>query len=442
MAQSSPQPQSVTTAIYAWANALPSSATSSSSSGELHLYIENDMSFPSVPVGPRSSSQELPPHENQLVPQPPLIFGTTTQTAIPKSQPPPQSTSISSWADEVAIAEQSRHSTPETVFPNLAYFGRCRGSRPRSQPLEYSPPVIPTSSTQRPQAPQSRYGSTILPLQPQPSFQQRFFCDRPTGNYPCTDPSPRRRPRATAHVIYPVQSSPIHASQSLARHTASPPKGPQPSSSCGKGNPFAPTKGIFHRAPGPNFRFHQFTNPLRIDTIHSMHVPERINYTSTPPQHTLKPTSSSCSPGQVEKEYFQEGRDRALPLECLHFPINHRFTERFRHQSKYFFALADRQNDYSNNFSLAMSPLPYLLEIRPLLSSILFFLYHIEMDVNNQTHKINGVKMLQTYHNYLFVQHLFHRTNQLIHMNSRLQYANIKLTSPYYLNHSYSIQPK
>ena len=49
--------------------------------------------------------------------------------------------------------------------------------------------------------------------------------------------------------------------------------------------------------------------------------------------------------------------------------------------------------------------------------------------------------MLNTLHNYLFVQHHFQHTNPLIHMNSRLQYANTKLSSPYYMNYSYIIQP-
>ena len=49
--------------------------------------------------------------------------------------------------------------------------------------------------------------------------------------------------------------------------------------------------------------------------------------------------------------------------------------------------------------------------------------------------------MLHTMHNYLFVQHHFQHTNPIIHMNSRLQYANTKLTSPYYMNYSYIIQP-
>ena len=51
------------------------------------------------------------------------------------------------------------------------------------------------------------------------------------------------------------------------------------------------------------------------------------------------------------------------------------------------------------------------------------------MDVNNTLQKVIRLKMLHTVHNCLFVQHHFHRTNPLIHMNSRLQYANTKLTT-------------
>ena len=154
---------------------------------------------------------------------------------------------------------------------------------------------MPTTSTQHPHAPQSRYGPTILPLRPQPPIPQSIPYNRSTStdNYPCTDLSPRRRPRTIAHEIYPVRSSPTQA----ARHTASPQRVPQLPSTCGKLNPFAPTQRIIHRASGPNFRFHQFTNALGIDTTHGVHVPEGIKYTSTPPQHKLKPTSSSCSLG-------------------------------------------------------------------------------------------------------------------------------------------------
>ena len=44
-------------------------------------------------------------------------------------------------------------------------------------------------------------------------------------------------------------------------------------------------------------------------------------------------------------------------------------------------------------------------------------------------------------HNFLFVKNHFQHTNPLIHKNSRLQYANTKLTSPYYMNYRYIIKP-
>ena len=68
------------------------------------------------------------------------------------------------------------------------------------------------------------------------------------------------------------------------------------------------------------------------------------------------------------------------------------------------------------------------------------FLHPTQMDVNNTTHKGNRLKKLHTMHNYLFLQHHFQHTNPITHMNSRLQYANTTLTSPYYINYSYIIQ--
>ena len=152
---------------------------------------------------------------------------------------------------------------------------------------------MPTPHTQCPPVPSPQYGPIIPPLRPQQSFPQPLPYDRPTStdNYRCTDPSPRRRSRVTSHEIYHVRSSPIQASQSPARHTARPSRGPQPSSSRGRPNPFEPTHGFPHRSQGPNFRFYKFTTPLGVNTIQGIHVPERISYTSTPPQHTLKTTA-------------------------------------------------------------------------------------------------------------------------------------------------------
>ena len=146
MAHSSPQPLSVDTAYFARANPLPSPASSSSSSGELHQYIDSDTSSPSVPVGPQSSSQYLLLQGTNQVPQPPPLF-FTAHTAVSTSQPPPQPTSIPSWADEVATAEQPGRSTTKKVVPNWAHSGRIRGPRPRLQPLVYPPPVTTTTHT-------------------------------------------------------------------------------------------------------------------------------------------------------------------------------------------------------------------------------------------------------------------------------------------------------
>ena len=168
-----------------------------------------------------------------------------------------------------------------------------------------------------------------------------------------------------------------------------------------RGNPFKPTQGITHLSQGPNFRFHVFTNPLDTNTLQGIHVPDRINYAITPPQHSLKPTANTCSLGQLKNEYVQERRDSDLPIECLHFPISHPFTERFWHQSKYFFALPDRLNDYLNTF-FTRDTAPYQIHQKYDPFFLHFGLLHpTQMDVNNTNHKSNTVKMLHTMHNYL-----------------------------------------
>ena len=78
--------------------------------------------------------------------QPPPLF-STAYTAVSTTQQPPPPTSIPSWADEVATAEQSGRSTQETVIPNWAYSGRVLGPRPQLQPLVYPAPVLPTPYT-------------------------------------------------------------------------------------------------------------------------------------------------------------------------------------------------------------------------------------------------------------------------------------------------------
>ena len=109
------------TANYARVNPLPSPATSFSSSGELHLYIESDTSSSSVPVGPPSSSQELLLQGDQSVPQSLYLIQSTTKPPSSVPQPPTQTLRSFSWADEVGAAEHPAHSTPETIVPNWAY---------------------------------------------------------------------------------------------------------------------------------------------------------------------------------------------------------------------------------------------------------------------------------------------------------------------------------
>ena len=134
--------------------------------------------------------------------------------------------------------------------------------------------------------------------------------------------------------------------------------------------------------------------------------------------HT-KPTASSCCLGQLENEYIQEGRDKDLPLDCLHFPISPHFTERFRQMSRYFFALADCPNGYLNTF-FTRDTAPYKIYAKYDPFYLQFgFLHPTQRDVNNTTHKVNRVKMRHTMHNYLFVQLHFQHTNPIIHINSR-----------------------
>ena len=174
---------------------------------------------------------------------------------------------------------------------------------------------MPTPSTQRQRAPSPQYVPIIPPLRPQLSFPHPPHYDRPmsTDNYTCTDPSTRRRPRATAHEIYPLRSSPAQASQLPVRHTANPPRGPQPSSSLGERNHFTPTHGLIQRASGPNFRFHQFTNPLGIDTVHGVHVPEQISYTSKPPN-----TPSSPQPVPALLDNWKMNLSKKVGIKTFH----------------------------------------------------------------------------------------------------------------------------
>ena len=72
----------------------------------------------------------------------------------------------------------------------------------------------------------------------------------------------------------------------------------------------------------------------------------------------------------------------------------------------------------------------YLPKIPSFLSTFSFF-RPTQMDVNSQSHKVNRAKMLDTMHIYLFVQNYFYPANPLMHINSRLQFANSKVIPLY-----------
>ena len=226
----------------------------------------------------------------------------------------------------------------------------------------------------------ARYGTTIPPLRPQQPFTQPPPYGRPTSKENClrTEPSPRRRPRATAHEIFPVRSSPIQDSESPARHTVSPSRGPQASSSHGRGNPFAPTQGITHRSHGPNLRFHEFTNPIGFNTLQGIHVPKSINYTSTPLQHTFKPTSSFCSLRQLENEYVQEGPDSDLPLEFFHFLLIIVSMNDSGTSQNTFLLMQIARMTTLTIFLLKTLPLLNLSEVWPLLNSFQLLTSHTD----------------------------------------------------------------
>ena len=144
---------------------------------------------------------------------------------------------------------------------------------------------------------------------------------------------------------------------------------------------------------------------------------------------------SSCSLENLENQYVIKGRDKDLALECLQFPINARFMERFWHLSKYFFILADSPMDYLKTlFTRDAPPTVFISNTTPSIFSLVLVFLSNKDRFTYQTHEVNMTQMLHTIHYYRFVQNHFHRTNPLVHVISRLQYANNKLTLPYYID--------
>ena len=208
-----------------------------------------------------------------------------------------------------------------------------------------------------------------------------------------------------------------------------------------QGKPFHANKGHIPQTTKPKPSILPIKNPLGFNTEHGIRLPEWINRLPTPPEHTLTPNSSSRSFGQLGNEYVEEGRDKILPLECACFPINPRFTERFWHTSKLFVALADRQNNNLSTMFTGDIIFYCVYQKHNLFYPQFGFLGPTQMDVKNQTQKMNRTKMLHTIHNYLLVQHHFHLASPLMHINSSLTYVNKKIISRYHLNDCYIIDP-
>ena len=120
-------------------------------------------------------------------------------------------------------------------------------------------------------------------------------------------------------------------------------------------------------------------------------------------------------------------------------PYQPTFTERFWHLSKYFCALADCQHNYLNTMiTRDVAPCRIYQNYDPSTFSLVF--PSNTNGCNNQTHQFNRTNILHAKHNYLFLQHHFRWTNLLV-QKTRFEYVSTKLTSPYYMNYSYIINP-
>ena len=155
-----------------------------------------------------------------------------------------------------------------------------------------TPPVLTKAHT-------CRYESLIVPApRPQQQILQPPPFKRPTSmrNYPCTDPSPRRRHCPMIYQTYPICMSPVRAQLLIetSRLTYIPHKGSYSSS---KSGPLVPKQSTLHRPLGPSIHFYQFTSSSAVHTEQEIHVPERFFHISISPEHTLKPNYGTCTFG-------------------------------------------------------------------------------------------------------------------------------------------------
>ena len=263
---------------------------------------------------------------------------------------------------------------------------------------------MPTTHTQHSPVHSPRYGPAIPPLRPQQSFPQPPPYDRltSTDNYPCTDPSPRRRPRATAHEIHQfvLHQYRLHSRLPVTQRALHEVHSP---------HPLVQKEIPLHRhKASPTGHQDQILDSTSSRTLLESTLSKEFMCQSaliTPLPHLNILSSQQQAPaiwGQFENECVQEGQARDLPLECVHFPLNPRFTQQFWHLSKYFFALADHPNDYWNTF-FTRDTAPYKIYANYYPFYLQFgFLHPTQMDVNNTNHKVNRVKILHTMHTSMY----------------------------------------
>ena len=163
----------------------------------------------------------------------------------------------------------------------------------------------------------------------------------------------------------------------------------------------------YHRAAWPKSMYLAIRNPLRVNTERGQHVLERISYITSPPDDNLLPTTVSCTIGQLERDFLEEGRECDLSFGRIHFALNPRFMELFGHTSNYFIVLADHApNFFRLRLSLTQFPTMFIKNNTPY-NFAFDSIDPTQTDVNIQSHRDNKNKIQHTVPNFQLVQYQF-----------------------------------
>ena len=340
-------------------------------------------------IGPLSSSADLLLQWQQPVSLPPQLQKSIQRVSPLQrwiTQPPPQPAHSSSWADEVA-AEQSSRSTPETVVSNWAYSGRSRGPHPNHWSTHHQWCQHPCQYQRTPSHRDMEYPQ-FLHLghnRTYPSLRHMIGRPRPT-----ITPA-----RTHHHVLEPPRMKYILCVYPQGRtHRSNLPD----------------TQLVHQEAHSPRPRNRKWIPSLSHKECITEHLAQILSSTSSPILWTSTRitvfrspeekglTTSPChlnacwSPLPAHAHWenlrtMRRGRKGRAFSHCnaYNFPINPRFSERLWHTSKYFFTLADCQDDYLNTmFTRDVAPTVFTRNTTPSTSSLVF-LHPKQVDVNNQT---------------------------------------------------------